>query len=332
MIWKGGCFMVSIIVPVYNGREYLDRCVSSVVAQTLRDWELILVDDGSTDGAGALCDQWAARDARIRVIHQKNAGVSAARNVGLDTARGAYIGFVDVDDYIAPETYERALDAMGTGDMVIWDAVTVWPDGRTEPDTIPLLTGDANLTRQDMIPELLCQMAGSVCRCLYRRNLIREIRFPMGIKFSEDRLFNLQAMGRAVEIHYRKWPLYFRWMHDASTVHRYHDDYFEAAKAAHLAVMDVLEKAWGGEDAYVRAYERQFLGAALGAIHNYHYKTSPLTAAQRREKVKALCEDPMLRQILDRAEKLDLRQNLMKYKQVAALCLLAKLANWKHGR
>ena len=324
--------MVSIIVPVYNGAEYLDRCVASVVAQTLKDWELILVDDGSTDGSCALCDRWAQRDPRIRVIHQKNSGVSAARNTGLDAARGEYVGFVDADDYIAPETYAVALEGLENADLVMWDAVTVWADGRTEPDTIPLLSGDANLTRQDMTPELLCLMAGSVCRCLYRRSLIGDIRFPAGIKFSEDRLFNLQAMGRTERLRYLKTPLYYRLMHSASAVHRYHGDYFDASKAAHLAVMAVLERAWAGEKAYVRAYERQFLGSALGAIHNYHYKTSPLTAAQRRERVKALCEDPILRQVLERAEKLDLRQNLMKYKQVTALCLLAKLANWKHGR
>ena len=93
--------LVSVIVPVYKVEPYLDRCVASILAQTYPNLEVILVDDGSPDNCPALCDAWAPRDARIRVIHKKNGGQSDARNVGLDAASGAYISFVDSDDYIA---------------------------------------------------------------------------------------------------------------------------------------------------------------------------------------------------------------------------------------
>lgn len=93
--------LVSVIVPVYKVEPYLDRCVASILAQTYPNLEVILVDDGSPDNCPALCDAWAQRDARIRVIHKKNGGLSDARNVGLDAASGAYISFVDSDDYIA---------------------------------------------------------------------------------------------------------------------------------------------------------------------------------------------------------------------------------------
>lgn len=92
--------MISIIVPVYNVEEYIDDCISSILAQSWRDFELILVDDGSTDRSGSLCDSYAQKDARIQVIHQKNAGQAAARNVGLTHAKGSHIVFVDSDDYI----------------------------------------------------------------------------------------------------------------------------------------------------------------------------------------------------------------------------------------
>ena len=90
--------IISIIVPVYNTEKYLDQCIQSVLAQTYTNWELLLIDDGSTDSSGAICDKYAAEDNRIRVFHKENGGVSSARNLGLDNAQGEWISFVDADD------------------------------------------------------------------------------------------------------------------------------------------------------------------------------------------------------------------------------------------
>ena len=104
--------MISIIVPIYNVEKYLRRCIDSILGQTYRDLEVILVDDGSPDGCGAICDAYAEKDVRVTVIRQKNAGVSAARNAGLACARGEWIGFVDPDDFIVPNMYQEMLDAI----------------------------------------------------------------------------------------------------------------------------------------------------------------------------------------------------------------------------
>ena len=119
--------LLSIIVPVYKVENYLQKCIDSILAQTFTDFELILVEDGSLDGCPALCDAAAAKDARIRVLHQKNGGLSAARNAGLDVARGEWIGFVDSDDYIAPEMYETLYKAVqSTGaDLALCDYAAV---------------------------------------------------------------------------------------------------------------------------------------------------------------------------------------------------------------
>lgn len=98
---------VSIIVPVYNVEKYLDRCMRSLLGQTLKDVEIIMVDDGSPDGCPALCDEYARRDARVKVIHKQNAGLGYARNTGLDVATGEYVAFVDSDDYVDLEMYEK---------------------------------------------------------------------------------------------------------------------------------------------------------------------------------------------------------------------------------
>ncbi len=124
--------LVSVIVPAYNVERWIERCVESVLAQTLSDLEVIVVDDGSPDNAGALADALAARDPRVRVIHQKNAGLSAARNVGIEAARGSLLYFLDSDDYIDPDCLEILHDAMvGTGAaMVVGGLVEVDEAGK----------------------------------------------------------------------------------------------------------------------------------------------------------------------------------------------------------
>ena len=102
--------MVSIIVPVYNIERYLPQCMNSLFAQTAPDFEVILVDDGSTDGSAALCDQYAKQDARVQVIHKKNGGLSSARNAGLDAATRPYLLFLDGDDYLAPSAIQSLLE------------------------------------------------------------------------------------------------------------------------------------------------------------------------------------------------------------------------------
>lgn len=323
--------MISVIIPVYNGETFLEKSVRSVLNQTERDIQLILVNDGSTDGSGALCDQCAALDDRVTVIHQKNAGVSAARNAGLDAARGEYIGFVDADDYIAENTYEISLCAMGDSDIVMWDAVTVWENGTSETDTIRQLPENCILKKDDWHPELLLEMAGVVWRCLYRRELLDGIRFPVGVKFSEDRVFNLYAMGKARQLSYMKQGLYYRVMQQESAVHRYHGDYFEACKKAQKATEQALMSVWSDE-AYHTAYQSQLIGGAMAAINNYFYKTSPLTWKERLEKVKLLCADSDLQEALRKSNFGGLRAKLMKKKQVVMLCCLAWLANKKYGR
>ena len=104
--------LVSIVTPVYNVERFLPQCIDSVLAQTLNDWELILIDDGSTDGSGAVCDRYAAADPRIRVVHKKNGGQAESRNIGISMARAELIGFVDSDDWIEPRMYEVLYDAL----------------------------------------------------------------------------------------------------------------------------------------------------------------------------------------------------------------------------
>lgn len=113
---------ISVIVPVYNVEKYLHRCIDSILAQTFTDFELLLIDDGSTDGSGAICDEYATKDNRVRVFHKENGGVSSARNLGLDNMRGGYLTFVDSDDWV-DSTYLGELIEYSDADLVVSDFI-----------------------------------------------------------------------------------------------------------------------------------------------------------------------------------------------------------------
>ena len=327
---------VSIIIPVYNTGEYLRTCVDSILAQAMEEWELLLVDDGSTDNSGAICDEYAARDSRIRVIHKENQGVSMARNLGLELARGEYVGFVDSDDWLAPEMFGAMYQsARETGaDIVMCDAVTVFGDGREEPDTITGLNSSAGIGREVWTPELLLEMAGSACRCIYRRELLEAhgVRFSVGLRFSEDRIFNLYAMGYANRVEYRKEPYYYRLLRADSAVHKFYLDYFEIIKDAAVGTEKALAQAWGDDADFQRAYLTQLVGGALAALNNYFYRTSTLSLRQRLEKVSALCGDERLREAIHRTGFGGLRGKWILKKRVYLLSLCAQVLNWRHGR
>ena len=204
--------LLSIIVPVYDVERYLPKCIDSILAQTFTDFELILVEDGSPDNCPALCDAAAARDARIRVIHQKNGGLSAARNAGLDAARGEWIGFVDSDDYIAPEMYEALYKAVqSTGaDLALCDYAEV---DETGAPCLPPYTGLAQriFTGRELLKRATNTMAQPAWNKLYRRDLVVQHHLEMNpaLRIFEDFMFNLEYLRVARNIVAVPSPVYY---------------------------------------------------------------------------------------------------------------------------
>lgn len=318
---------ISIIVPVYNGERFLEKSVRSILDQTERDIQLILVNDGSTDSTGVLCETLAAKDRRVMVIHQKNAGVSAARNAGLSVAIGDYIGFVDADDYIADDTYEIALAAMGDCDIVMWDTVSIWDDGRTEADTIPMLECDCVLRKEDFWPELLRYMAGSACRCLYKKTLVSDVRFPVGIKLSEDRLFNLEAMGKAEKLRYFKKGLYYRYMRPGSAVNRYHGDKFEKNLKAMSIAKEILNKYW--DDRYLGIYIRMFvIEGAMAAIYEICSRDYP--GKKRLPAIRRIAQSDALTKVFQVLSPEGFREKMLRNRWCFPLLLVGMAWNLKN--
>ncbi len=180
--------LITIIVPVYNIKDYLPRCVHSITAQTYSNLELILVDDGSTDGTGALCEELAREDERIRVFHKENGGSSSARNLALSHAKGAYIGFVDSDDYVEPDMYEKLLAGIQNYQVQVAqigrDEIDM--EGNRLPNICEPPKEDELISHQDFLKELLMHRGDcSFCTKLFARELLQDREFPMGV-LNED--------------------------------------------------------------------------------------------------------------------------------------------------
>jgi len=179
---------VSVIVPVYNIKEYLPRCVASICNQTYADLEILLVDDGSTDGTSDLCEQLALKDERIRVFHKKNGGSSSARNVGIQNARGTFLGFIDSDDYIEPWFYERLVEGQKktAAKIVQIGRDEVDEKGNKLPNICEPPETDVFIESEDFMKELLMHRGDcSFCTKLVDKTLFETQQFPLGV-LNED--------------------------------------------------------------------------------------------------------------------------------------------------
>lgn len=189
---------VSVIVPVYNSEPYLADCIESIIGQTYKELEIILIDDGSSDNSGTICDEYAAKDNRICVLHQTNLGVSAARNSGLERAAGEWISFIDSDDTLEPDMYELLLRLAGEYNADIAHCGYKHIVG----EEIRLVHDTKEKIRQETDEALKCLIGsrlfvGSLWNKIYKRELIHDLRFRTDLKINEDILYNFEAFRRA---------------------------------------------------------------------------------------------------------------------------------------
>lgn len=182
-------FLLSVIVPVYNiKREYLERCITSICNQTYRNLEILLVDDGSTDGSGTICDEFAEKDSRIRVFHKENGGSSSARNLGIENATGEYLGFIDSDDFIEPDMYELLANAIQKHrvKMAQISRDEIDEEGNKLPDVCEPPKEEVLISTEKMMEELLMHRGDcSYCTRIAHKSLFENKRFPEGI-LNED--------------------------------------------------------------------------------------------------------------------------------------------------
>ena len=205
---------VSIIVPVYNAENTIPRCIESILNQEYSDFELLLVNDGSTDGSGAVCDAYAARDARVRVIHKENTGVSDTRNTALDQARGTYLQFLDSDDWITPDATSSLVRAAESAqcDLVVSDFYRVVGERFSQKGDID---DDGVMTREEYAAHMMENPAdfyyGVLWNKLYRRSIVEahHLRMDPEISWCEDFMFNLEYIRYAETFRALQVPIYY---------------------------------------------------------------------------------------------------------------------------
>lgn len=212
--------LISVVVPVYRVEDYLDHCIRSIVEQAYPNLEILLVDDGSLDKSGEICDRWAGRDSRIRVIHKQNAGAGAARNTALDMAEGDLIAFVDSDDYLHPNLYAHLYSLMKDGVDIAECEI-----GITETDDLVMDDGTgASILVCDTEEALRLHIQDEVFRQtppnkLYRRACVGDIRFPEG-NLIDDEFFTYKVLGSAKKLAHSSACMYAYRQQAGSAMHK----------------------------------------------------------------------------------------------------------------
>lgn len=240
--------MISIVVPVYNAEKYLNRCVQSILSQTVTDWELLLIENGSSDGSLSLCECFAKEDHRIHVFHEdKNQGVSVARNVGIEKSKGEYVTFIDADDWIRPDFLEQLMKLQQESDvkMVVceyeksWEAISNRDTGclttkatensiadnqlsvESDPQKADNRTWEYTMydTKQ-YLEQYLLQGNTHCWGVLYQRGLLDGITFPKGVTIGEDLLFLLDVALKTEKVLVTSYPGYYYYQNTAGAMNQ----------------------------------------------------------------------------------------------------------------
>ena len=222
---------ISVIVPVYNIEKYLVRCIESIRLQTYKNIEIILVDDGSTDNSGKICDEYKQKDERIVVVHKQNGGLSSARNAGLEKAQGDYIGFVDSDDYISEKMYELLINEIVDCENAIANIMYVraFDNGEIKSSRVPH-TENETITAEKYLEELLLHVGDvSVCTKLFPKSLIQNIRFPEGVD-NEDLLFAINLIQVIKEVRFVGEVGYYYYVRQNSLSSKYSKAFIDMTK------------------------------------------------------------------------------------------------------
>ena len=303
--------LVSVIVPVYNVEQYLERCVQSIVGQTYKNIEIILVDDGSPDRCPELCEEWAVKDSRIKVVHKQNAGLGCARNTGIDYATGDYLFFIDSDDYIALDAIEKVMKtAERTGAEIIqFGNVSVDNNDAVRRQSIPRMEKEVYRSREVtdiVLPNMIAADSRDAGRHLelnawsnaYSSKLIQRSNWRFISEreiISEDYYSILWLMKDVRSFAIVPEAFYYYCMNNNSLSRCYRSDRFAQQKKFYTACMEVCEKAAYSQEVKERI-AHLYMDGIIGILHMYFM--SNLSGKDKKQAMKEVICDDDLQQII----------------------------------
>lgn len=338
---------ISIIVPVYNAEKTISRCVDSIICQSYKNLEIILVDDGSSDNSYNICKSYTKKDARIKLFHQENQGVSAARNYGLNNVTGEYCTFVDSDDYLNSQMYSSMMSAVRKYDcdVVLCDCYKDYSDGSKQLYSHAIREGYYNRDQLEkeyfphllIMPDMEYPATISICLCLFKTNLIfndeekLKIKFADHIRFSEDLLFGAELLYNANSFYYMKGTaLYHYVMNSQSATHTFQADKWDD----YVRLYNLIVNAFGKSK--VSDFSTQIDKVLLFFVYNTVgdiITTSQLDQKEKLDKCNAILKSDIVKQMFKNIRisrmpvsvKLKLQTYIYKYRFPLKLFIMYKI-------
>lgn len=306
---------VSIIVPIYNAEKYLERCLESIINQTLKDIQIILVNDGSTDNSLSICRKYQAIDERIITINKENGGVSSARNTGIENAQGEFIGFIDPDDWVEPDMYEKLYKQAKQikADVCMCNYIIeqykqsipiiekidkeILKGAEITDNIIANMIGDSHLDSGSST------IMGSVWRLIIHRDLVKKhnLRFKVGIHFMEDLLFCIETFLRSRVVGVNRGTFYHYAHNENSAVRSYKWNMYDLQ----MTVYQEMEKTINENGVYDILKSRldiRYANMLFDSISNEVKEANKKSLKQKIAFIKTLCKDKKLKEILNKTD------------------------------
>lgn len=281
--------LISVIVPVYNVEKYLNKCVDSIINQTYKNLEIILVDDGSPDNCGKICDDYAKKDSRIRVFHKENSGVSSARNLGINNSTGNWIAFIDSDDWIEEKYFEIMLDKAKkeNADIVICGYNKIWKN-KIEP--INTSMGDKVYNSKEYLINCLYPQTGfGFCHMkIIKKDCIGQALFDEKIAVGEDALFNIEISKNIEKVVFLSKPLYNYRNNENSLVKRFDQNYAKKYLQSMKECKEYLFNNYNEDEIIQKYYNFVAFHVMLVAVNYCYHPNNEIK--NKRKLLKEICE------------------------------------------
>lgn len=235
--------LLTVIIPVYNTEKYLRACIDSVLKQSYTDFELLLINDGSTDASGKICDEYVLKHARVKVFHKENGGVSSARNLGLDHAIGDWICFVDSDDEVLEDALQNYVDCVKStdADIIISNYIVKYENGIENPIKLGLVT--SKLQNNDLINDIVDgKIHGSLCNKIVKADILKKFRFDPDITYMEDKFLLIKMLLREPNVFFMNKSTYVYWQRPDSATNKISSKSIASVKKVYDYLINKLDK------------------------------------------------------------------------------------------